>query len=175
MLALIGTLLGWSFFRYSNRKDSAIRWLWTTSFLLFVVHVLSSFHFVHHWSHQQAYLATATETRKLMGVEFGAGVYFNYLFLLGWAIHVWFTWRPQLQENAWVRLLLRLIFVYMLFIAFNGVVVFKSGWLRALGVTATFAVISAVVWSLLRTKRGITKHGANLMSHPHLDRGAIDD
>lgn len=80
-----------------------------------------------------------------MGVEFGNGVYFNYLFLAGWAIHVWFTWLPGSSNNGIVRISLQLILIYMLFIAFNGVVVFKSGWLRTLGIVATVAVAMVTI------------------------------
>jgi hypothetical protein len=153
LLSLVGTLLAWLLLRKAARDQVTIRSLWTLSFLLFVTHVVSSFHFVHHWSHHQAYIATAEETKRLLGVEFGGGVYFNYLFLLGWAVHVWFSWRPAPQKNLVVRGLLHVILIYMLFIAFNGVVVFKSGWLRALGITATCAVTLAAAYNLASPKR----------------------
>jgi hypothetical protein len=115
--------------------------LWTSSFLLFLLHVAAAFHFVHHWSHESAYLATANETREKMGFAYGAGVYFNYLFLLVWAMDVAMVWigkKSTSMVHQYVRILGR---CYLLFIAFKGVVVFKSGWLRALGLIATFVLM----------------------------------
>ena len=124
--------------------------LWTTSFLLSVLHVLAAFHFMHHWSHTAAYLATAEETRVKLGFAYGAGVYFNYLFLIVWGIDVVWTWhgfrfphRPTpwwIQAGRW----------YLLFIAFNGVVVFKTGWLRILGITMTMGLLAIAILRLGR-------------------------
>ena len=35
----------------------------------------------------------------------------------------------------------------MLFIAFNAIVVFKTGWLRILGVTATILILGLAAWN----------------------------
>jgi hypothetical protein len=125
--------------------DSALRTLWTISFLLFLVHVMAAFHFVHHWSHMAAYEATSEETRHNLGFAYGAGVYFNYLFLLVWAIDVYWMWRPAKHPNDAVRALQLAGRLYLLFIAFNGVVVFKSGWMRVLGAIAT-ALLLGLAW-----------------------------
>ncbi len=158
LVLLVVTFLAWLLTRGQAQSHWAIRVTWTFSFLLFLVHVLSSFHFIHHWSHREAYAATAKETARLMGVEFGGGVYFNYLFLAGWALHVWFTWFPAAARGPVVRTFLQLILLYMLFIAFNGVVVFKSGWLRALGISATIAIAVTAIWSMMPTRSALTKN-----------------
>ncbi len=75
MMSLVATMLAWSLWRSWSQANPAIRILWTSSFLLFVLHVCAAFHFEHDWSHQRAYLATAKETRELMALEFGSGVY----------------------------------------------------------------------------------------------------
>jgi hypothetical protein len=119
------------------RIQFTLKVLWTASFLLFLLHVAAAFHFVHHWSHDAAYIATANETREKMGFAYGTGVYFNYLFLLVWAIDVAMIWLGKSSTSViqkYVRILGR---CYLLFIAFNGVIVFKSGWLRVIGLLAT--------------------------------------
>lgn len=129
------------------------RGLWTTSFLLSVLHVLAAFHFVHHWSHTAAYLATAEETRLKLGFAYGAGVYFNYLFLIVWGIDVAWTWYGSpfthrstpwwIQAGRW----------YLMFIAFNGVVVFKTGWLRILGIVLTAGLLAIAILRLRRSAK----------------------
>lgn len=132
--------------------DSTLRTLWTISFLLFLVHVMAAFHFVHHWSHMAAYVATSAETRHKLGFAYGAGVYFNYLFLVVWAIDVYWMWRPAKQPTDAVRALQLAGRLYLLFIAFNGVVVFKSGWMRVLGAIAT-ALLLGLAWRNLARRQ----------------------
>lgn len=143
MLLFVTTLLTRLVAPKAMASHASIKLLWTAGFALFVVHVLASFHFVHHWSHSAAYEATAKQTGQLLGIEFGGGVYFNYLFLIAWGGDVWHTWYPISRQRWIIHWLLRLGLLYMLFIAFNGVVVFKSGWLRMMGIGATLILLTA--------------------------------
>lgn len=120
-----------------RRAQNWLRLLWTASFMLFVLHVLAAFHFVHHWSHTEAYLATAEETREKIGLAYGAGIYFNYLFLVVWGADVCWTWYTRELATDSLPWLIRVGRWYLLFIAFNGVVVFKAGWLRGVGIAAS--------------------------------------
>ncbi len=81
-----------------------------------------------HWSHSEAHAATAKQTRELMGVEFGAGIYFKYLFMLAWAYDSGKCGRHS--SISGFSMAPAPLLAYMLFIAFNGVIVFKSGALR---------------------------------------------
>ena len=141
----VGTVLGvvLQMQRQSGQRIGiGLKCLWTASFLLSVLHVLAAFHFVHHWSHGEAYFATAEETRQKLGFAYGAGVYFNYLFFVVWAAEVFWTWW---SPERWTKLTRWLILAgrcYLLLIAFNAVVVFESGWLRTLGGVATVAILA---------------------------------
>jgi hypothetical protein len=70
----------------------AARALWTLGCLLFTVHVACAFHFYHQWSHAFAWRCTAERTRQLLGVEFGDGIYFSYLFLVLWIVDIVCLW-----------------------------------------------------------------------------------
>lgn len=126
-----------------------LKYLWTASFAICALHVLAAFHFVHHWSHNAAYLATAEDTRKKLGIAYGAGVYFNYLFLAVWGADVCWTWRSHKNWTKPTPWMIRAGRWYLLFIAFNGVVVFESGWLRALGAIATLILLGIASRRLL--------------------------
>jgi hypothetical protein len=122
-----------------------LKYVWTASFVMCALHVLAAFHFVHDWSHSAAYLATAEETRTKLGFAYGAGVYFNYFFLVVWGVDVCWTWcsnKNSTRSTPWVILAGRW---YLLFIAFNSVVVFKSGWLRAIGAIATLVLLGIAI------------------------------
>lgn len=138
-------------------ENAVVKHLWTCGFCFFLVHVLASYHYVHHWSHTEAYAATAKQTLELLGVEVGVGVYFNYLFIAAWALDIANTWF-QISTDRWpIQWLLRFGFVYMLFIAFNGVVVFKSGWLRGIGLLCTSILVVAFAAKLFLQRTVETK------------------
>jgi hypothetical protein len=123
---------------------------------LFLVHVAAAFHFFHHWSHQAAWQQTADETKLLLGVPFGAGIYFSYLFLVLWLLDVAWMWTfgspvvtsparatgvpsrrdAEAKTPRW-RLL---VHGFLLFIAVNGALVFESGVTRWVGIPMTLAL-----------------------------------
>jgi hypothetical protein len=140
----------------SCTKWAAIsRWVWTAGCGLFLAHVLAAFAFHHHWSHASAWETTAAETDAMLGVRFGDGIYFSYVFLVLWVVDVGMMWwlasrKPQPKlvgiEGAesssiahgptaatWLR---GLIHAYLFFIAFNGAIVFESGPSRWGGIIA---------------------------------------
>src|SRR5579872_5327000 len=64
------------------------RVLFTLGCILLWAHVASAFAFYHHWSHDDAYSRTARETADTVGIDWGGGIYFNYLCLLLWSFDV---------------------------------------------------------------------------------------
>ncbi len=117
------------------------------------MHLLAAFHFQHHWSHAQAVKGTAEQTRQLIGWEFGGGVYFNYLFLVAWGLDLVLWWRGSWSRSRYRTWRAVLIF-YLVFIAFNGIVVFKSGWLRVIGSLLTIGLTG--LWGVRLWRGGET-------------------
>jgi len=136
------TLAGWAAGVAGERWERWLRLSWTVGWGLFVLHMLAAFHFQHDWSHQQAYVDTAKQTGELIGWEFGGGVYFNYLLVGLWGIDL-LTWWSGWAAAAGYRVWRKTILAYLSFIVFNGVVVFKAGWVRWVGV-AICVVISSL-------------------------------
>ena len=138
----------------SGRFDSTAgeriqRGLWTVGCLLLCAHVTCAFAFYHHWSHDDAYLRTARETASTVGINWGGGIYFNYLFVLLWAFDVaWWWWSPA-SYRARSRAYSGLLNAYLAFIAFNATVVFEHGAVRYSGAVVTLAL----VWLLRPTSR----------------------
>ena len=126
-----------------RRWRNLLRSIWTVGCTAIVAHVVAAFHYTHHWSHDAAIDSTARDTEQLLGMAFGEGLYFNYLFLLVWIAEVLIWWlRPERYETrpAWLEYG---IHVYLFFIAINGAVIFESGVTRIGGILAVviFAVI----------------------------------
>lgn len=149
------------------------RGLWTAGCVLFVLHVLSAFHFAHHWSPASAFEKAAVETEALLGFRFGAGIYFSYLFLLVWVADVVWLWRQPLAippmpaasgadtpfrpAFTWSRLF---VHSYLLFIAANGAIVFEAGPTRPAGIAAGVLLAGLAGWALWRQSAGAWRHAA---------------
>ncbi len=100
------------------------RWAWTWGLIVFLAHVAMAFHYYHGWSHQRAF----DHTRQASGT--GEGIYVSYFFTLLWGIDVVWWWLAPIQyalRNDWID---RLLHAFMIFIVFNGAVVFASGPIR---------------------------------------------
>ncbi|GAA4434997.1 hypothetical protein [Bremerella cremea] len=124
------------------------RGIWTAGCALFLAHIAAGMQFYHHWNHQHAYAETARQTYEVLGVRFGGGIYVNHLMAIVWlADTVWWWVAPQAyrRRSPWWE---RGMIGFFLFIAFNGLVVFKSGGLRIAGILGF--VLLAVVWGMTR-------------------------
>lgn len=117
------------------------RWFWTVGCILLGAHIACAFQFYHHWSHSVAYEHTARESLEKVGVNWGGGIWFNYLFLALWTVDTCWWWASEKSyvcRPQWISIALH---AYLAFIAFNATVVFETGPVRWLGVLATFAVL----------------------------------
>ena len=121
------------------------RWLWTAGCAFFVLHVIAAFQFYHDWSNASAIAQTAKETKQLMGVAFGEGIYFSYLFLGLWVADVaawWWLGDGYLHRPRWLA---ATVHAYLAFIAFNGAIVFEGGVTRWAGLAACAALAVLLV------------------------------
>ena len=128
--------------RAESRLGSLARWCWAWAVICFLVHLAVAFHYYHHWSHADAF----DHTRRVSGS--GEGIYASYLFTCLWlADAVWWWSRPKqyATRSAWID---RALHAFMLFIVFNGMVVFESGPIRWAGMLMFVAL--PVAWLLAR-------------------------
>jgi hypothetical protein len=139
---LIHATAGVSFVLYAmalllrlRRPSSVAAILWTTAFAFMAVHVGLAFHLVHHWSHREAFDATARQTAEVFGVRSGGGIYANYALLLVWAVEVVNWWRGRWSGYAQA---------FLAFMWLNGTVVFGHGFIRWLGVVVFVMLIVAL-------------------------------
>lgn len=151
-LALLLCAAAWGLRLGSAQRDSTAvandrsvrlsRVLWTLGFLFYLVHVAAAFHFYHAWSHAAAWQHTAERTHEVLGIDWGGGVWFNYVFTLAWALDVAWQWKKPIQQvrPRWVTISWYTWFVAIVFFA---TVVFETGATRwvAVGVLTllTFA------------------------------------
>ena len=115
------------------------RCLWTVAFLTYLLHFGLAFHYFNHWSHRAAYDHVAAQS------GFGPGLYFNYAFTAVWAADVVSWWGGSARYATRPRWIGIVVHSFMLFIVFNGAVVFATGpvrWTSAAG----FACLAGIAW-----------------------------
>ena len=128
----------------------AARWLNAFGVTVFAGHVICAFHFHHHWSHEVAYADTARQTAELTGLNWGGGLYLNYLFGLVWLGElIWSTFSPTTHARrpdsmGWA---MRVFFIFMIF---NGAVVFVRSPMRWYGLV--LCLLLAMGWWQRRTR-----------------------
>lgn len=132
-----------------SRSKQIYRACWSLGALCFVAHVVAAMHFFHHWSHASALRVTAEETDKLMGVRFGEGIYFSYVFLVLWVADAGWVLVNFRSYFARSSLLSWSLTGYLMFIALNGAVVFEGGASRIGGLVATAILLLLAVRSWL--------------------------
>ncbi|MGE0610155.1 MAG: hypothetical protein AB7O62_23890 [Pirellulales bacterium] len=127
-------------------QGALARWCWTWALACFLVHMLLAFHFVHHWSHAHA----VERTRQISGL--GEGIFFSYLFTLLWLADAIYWWCRPVRYAARQPWIGRALHGFMLFIVFNGTVVYESGMIRWAG-CAMFAGWGLLAWRSWRRRK----------------------
>ena len=130
-----------------------MRFVWTVGCLAFLLHVASAFHVHYHWSHAVAVRETARQTAELTGRAVGAGIWVNYLFAALWALDVAWIWRDPAGHGRRAAGIDLGLHAFLLFVLFNGTVIFAHGPVRALGLSVTLAGIASLV-AAHRPRRG---------------------
>lgn len=130
-----------------NRPQLLIlaRAAWTCGLIAFLIHVGAAFHFVHHWSHADAYETTARQTFSTTGLDWGGGIYANYLFMFVWSCDVAWWWLRPANYLSRSILIESIIQVYLAFITFNATVVFGHGATRWAAI-AGFVSLACLLW-----------------------------
>ncbi|MEZ6121763.1 MAG: hypothetical protein R3C49_01155 [Planctomycetaceae bacterium] len=131
-----------------NRRNGAFgadrvrAWLWSSSWLMCVVHVLCAFHFQHHWDHDAALLHTAEMTERVVGLHWSGGLYINYLFLVMWGCDC-ISQLIGIRTHSPVTM--QAVAAFMMF---NATAIFGPGWWWAVVV-----LFSGCLWFRRRSAR----------------------
>lgn len=129
-IALAGYASALIIFLKSKRRDAIARILWTAGCVAMLAHVACAFTFYHHWSHAAAYTETARQTAKVFGLNWGGGLFVNYILIIVWVLDVIWWWRGLAIYRNRSKIFSITWHVFLFFIFFNATVVFESGFLR---------------------------------------------
>lgn len=149
-LACFAVYFGGVIARQPWASDRRGRRLWTLGCVIFIVHVYFAFKYFHQWSYASAVEHTAKETEAIVGLRFGQGILVSYLFLFVWLGDVVWWWVAADQRNRRPRWAGALLNGFLLFIAFNGAIIFESGVTRPAGIAVCAVYALLAVRSALR-------------------------
>jgi hypothetical protein len=108
--------------------------VWLTGALMCAVHIAIAMSWRYRWSHDLAVRATARQSAAVYGIDWGGGVYLNYVFVAAWMVEgLWWTYRPASYASRpgavkWAARLFYLVIIV------NAAVIFASGPGRLAGV-----------------------------------------
>ena len=102
------------------------RIVWSGALLAYLVHIVSAYATVYGWSHRVAWETTALETERVVGWRSGIGLAVNYAFAVALAVDLARQWRGR-PASPW-------IVAFVVFMIFNGAVVFAEGSTRQIGI-----------------------------------------
>jgi hypothetical protein len=112
-----------------------------------LVHTALAFQVHHQWSHAVAEADTGRQTQVLTGIDWGGGIWLNYLLVTVWiADALWNLAAPgsYTRRPRWIAYALH---GFLVFMWFNATVVFGSWPMRIVGV-------AAFGWLAFRTFQG---------------------
>jgi hypothetical protein len=92
----------------------------TVGVTVYVVHVWAAFDSFYHWSHSFAYRETARQTAEMFGVDWGGGLYLNYLFTIVWVADSAWWWQKVDPRRAMPRGLSIAIHAFLTFMFVNA-------------------------------------------------------
>jgi len=147
-LAVTGTiwvaLLLYIIGEYGRGHHPGVWWarpIWVLGSLFYVAHVTVAFALHHNWSHAVASAYTAAETKSLIGIDSGVGIWVNYAFTAIWIGEgLWARrWAPDANHG-----ISRAVRGFFLFMIVNGAIVFVAEPQRWLGVAAVMALLA--IW-----------------------------
>ena len=134
-----------------SRPGRLTRRSWMLAWAAYLVHLAFAFALYHHGSHSEA----VEHVREASGT--GEGIYVSHLFTLLWTVDVaWWQLRPlaYAARSSWFD---RLLHAFMLFLWFNGTVVYETGPIRWAGLLFFIELAGMLTYSQF-SRRGHREH-----------------
>lgn len=160
-ISVAAYVIGCAVFAMSRGRVALDRWTrlaWTIGCAALVAHFASAFHFYHAWRHASAYADTARQTNEVFGIDWGGGLFVNYAVALLWFSDVawwWFAGVSAYRRRSWPVTLLW--HGFLVFIIFNGTVVFAHGFGRWVGVGV--CLVLCLSWVFVIRSRSVILSG----------------
>jgi hypothetical protein len=130
--------------RQRPRWRTHARLAWTCACVFLLIHIVCAFRYFHGWSHAAAYRDTARRTVELTGLDWGGGIFLNYVLAVAWVADVLYWWLAPGKHEQRSSHLTGIWQGFVFFMIFNGAVVFGTGPVRWLGLLICGGLV--VLW-----------------------------
>jgi len=126
------------------RMARTVRLVWGMGGILYGLHVLAAFHFLHQWDHVAAWQHVAEQTELATGWRSGVGLWLNHLVTVIWLVDAsaW-AWSLNWSNRPLARWLLH---PYISFITFNATVIFGPPFWQWVAVILAVSLFVVVRW-----------------------------
>lgn len=136
-----------------SQMERVYRWTWLFAGGFTWTHVIASYGLIHNWSHANVLQHTGEESYAVIGIRVPWGVYANFVFagvLSGYS-----GWMILRKRRAyWADLI---VFLFLAFIVFNALVIFKIGPIRWIGFVGFVALFSLHVYRQIYRQGSIAR------------------
>ena len=128
----------------SARRSPGWPWLISAAGAVFLaIHIALAMSLVHNWSRASVTAVTAAQTEAIYGLNWGGGVFVNYVFLAVWIAELT-AWRLAPAKYAMrARGITWTIRAFFFVVIANGAIVFAAGWRKALGTVLVLALVAS--------------------------------
>jgi hypothetical protein len=128
----------------ASRERSSRGWawtIWTAGALLLALHILVALWVRHGWSHLSAVVSVREQTRTVYGLDWGGGVWVNYLFVTVWLVEsAWWFAAPRSYFTR-SRAAIVLTRAFYLLVLVNAAIVFAAPSRRPAGALLTLVLL----------------------------------
>ena len=138
-----------------ERSQRLARNLWTAGCALYLLHVAAAFHFFHGWSHAHAWRFTAEQTRAVIGLDWGGGLYVNHAFTALWVADVLAWWRSGTAYPRKRRRIYWTVQTIFAFMVLNATVVFGPPIWKWVAAAVCVLLAGSYLSRRARTGRGV--------------------
>jgi hypothetical protein len=122
--------------RHGDVGGLAAPWAWwafSLGALLCAIHVVIAMSVTYGWNHGAAAAATARQTMAVYGLNWGGGVYVNYVFVGVWWLDAWMWCRNLSRNRRRAHLVTWTTRIFFIVIILNAAVIFVTGARRIAG------------------------------------------
>jgi hypothetical protein len=148
VLVLAAEILG------KKKTNPAWASLWLLGAILSLCHSLGALIAFHHSSQAEALESTAQQTAELLGFRFGAGLYVNYAFVAIWLFDAILRLSLPIKYEQFPKIYGCFVYSFLIFIAINGAIVFKSGTVRTVGIASLLILLLLLASKYRRSRFG---------------------
>ena len=159
LILMVGVLILEAFGK--SKIDRSLATSWFIGAVLSLCHSAGALATFHQGSQSLAFQATEEQTKELLGIQIGAGLFVNYAFVLVWIADACIRLFIPARYCQFPAAYALSVQSFLVFIAINGAIVFQQGWTRWIGILCVVSWLIVIAYQ--RSRRGPRPRGGRLL------------